>query len=341
MTAPLRTFRVLAAAVLAATTLLGTTLLAPPAGATDNGAWSVTPTPPAEGAAAPRTYFVLEGDPGSKIKDKVRIQNWTKKPLTFKLYGADGYNTERDGFFALRGYEEEMVDLGSWIKPLTSQVTVYGKTQVDVPITIRIPRNASPGDHVGGVVAMDVAISSSGDEGIDVGIQRAVGSRMYVRVSGPAAPSLEVSDVRLDHDRGAWPWSGEGSGTVTYTVENTGNLRLSPTALITLTGLAGVADEVTVDQLVDLLPGQRATLSQPVAHVPSAGRVTAEVALTTDEGAGARADASAWLVPWIPLALLAAILLGALGWWLHRRRTAPDPLAGAEGAPVITVSAGR
>ena len=130
-----------------------------PAQATDNGAWSVAPTPPDTVNPAPRNYFVLEGEPGTKIKDKVRLQNWTKDPITFKLFGADGFNTEQDGFFSLKGYDEKMTDLGRWVTPMTSQVTVYGSTQVDIPVTVKIPRNATPGDHVGGVVAMNVASS--------------------------------------------------------------------------------------------------------------------------------------------------------------------------------------
>ena len=237
------TLALLGLVVAVLTTCLGST----PAHAADNGAWSVAPTPPGADNPAPRNYFILEGDPGAEIKDKVRIQNWTKKPITFKVYGADGYNTEQDGFFALKSLDEDMVDLGKWVEPVTSQVTVYGRTQVDIPVTIRIPRNATPGDHVGAVVAMNVDVESTDtdESGFEVGIQRAVGARMYVRVSGPTTPAVDVSDIRLEHDRGALPWSGSGKGTVSYTVENTGNVRLAPRAVIELSGMTGELTKVT------------------------------------------------------------------------------------------------
>ena len=94
-------------------TAAGLTLGAPTAAqAGDNGAWSVTPTPPAAESPAPREYFVLEGTPGSVIKDQVRITNFTDKPITFRLYGADAYNTAEGGFFALKTHDEAQARRG-------------------------------------------------------------------------------------------------------------------------------------------------------------------------------------------------------------------------------------
>jgi len=319
-----------------ATMLLGSA----PAQATDNGAWSVAPTPPDTVNPAPRNYFVLEGEPGTKIKDKVRLQNWTKDPITFKLFGADGFNTEQDGFFSLKGYDEKMTDLGRWVTPMTSQVTVYGRTQVDIPVTVKIPRNASPGDHVGGVVAMNVAVESTEKDanGIEIGIQRAVGARMYVRVAGPTTPAVEVADVTLQHDRGMLPWTGSGRGTVDYTVKNTGNVRLSPDAVVTLTSLTGEIATFEGKALTDLLPGETARVRQQVDSIPSFGKVTTTVTVTTKDGPTDEAATSTWLVPWPALLVLLALIAVAI--WLVRRYrgTGGRRVATAEEAPQLTVS---
>lgn len=320
--------------------VLATCLGSVPAHATDNGAWSVAPTPPDAENPAPRNYFVLEGEPGTKIKDKVRIQNWTKAPITFKLFGADGFNTEQDGFFSLKGYDEKMTDLGRWVTPATSQVTVYGRTQVDVPVTVKIPRNATPGDHVGGVVAMNVSVESTQKdaEGVEVGIQRAVGARMYIRVAGPTTPALEVENVTLTHDRGMMPWTGSGRGSVGYTVKNTGNVRLSPDAVVTLAGLTGEIASVDGKGLTDLLPGETARVNQKVEGIPSFGKVTATVAVTTTDGPTDEAATSTWLVPWPALLVFLALIAVAI--WLVRRNrgTGGRRVATAEEAPQLTVS---
>ncbi len=310
----------------------------PGAQAAENGAWSVKPTP-AEGSNTPRSYFILEGAPGDVIRDSVRIQNWTKKPISFRLFGADGFNTEAGGFFALKNYDDKQVELGSWVKPTASVVTVYGRTQVDVPLKIRIPKNATPGDHVGGVVAMNVAVESQKETGaVDVGIQRAVGARAYVRVSGTISPGIEVSGVRVDHDRGALPWSGSGKGEVSWTVENTGNARLSPETTITVDGL-GEKKVADIPKLVDLIPGQKIRVNEKISGISWIGSSDVTVKVDAGDGLVDSVTVSVWAVPWVGL-LGGLLLLAALvALALRRSGVMQRKLKAAENAPKIEIVA--
>ena len=344
MTLVLSPVRSLLTAVLALVVLPAAlvALVAPPVHAADNGAWSVTPTPADVDNPAPRNYFVLEGDPGATLKDSLRVRNYTDKPITFTLYGADAYNTRQGGFFALNNVDQPQVDAGSWVRLPITTLKVAPRTQADVPFTIKIPDNATPGDHVGGLVAMNARIEGTQDAGgVDVGVQRAVGARMYLRVSGPTTPGLAVADVTLDTDRGVLPWSGSGKGTISYTVENTGNLRLSPTSVVELSGLGGQIDEVTDTSLGDLLPGQKATMTARVEGVPWAGRLVTTVTATSPEGASAQESTTTWLVPWLGM-LGIALLVALAAWYLLRRRSRiRRSLAKAESAPRIDVPALR
>lgn len=325
--------------------LLATLLLAlpAPAYAADNGTWSVTPTPPKSASAAPRNYFVLEGEPGDKIRDSLRIKNFGRQAITFSLYGADGFNTAEGGFFALKGVEEPQVDLGGWVTLPVTSVEVAPRTQVDVPFTIKVPDNATPGDHVGGVVAMNTQVEATEEgAGFAVGVQRAVAVRAYVRVSGTTTPGLAVDDVRLDTDRGMLPWSGEGDGEVTFTVENIGNLRLSPRSTVTVTGAGGRSvATVESDALVDLLPGQKVTLTVPVSGIAWADRLTTVVGVTTPEGATSEARDVSWLTPWPGLLGIALLLAAGVAALVRRRTALRRGLQAAERAPLITVPAER
>lgn len=339
-----RSRRSLAVAV-AAAVLVPTLGLSTPVAADDRAvaeeteglAWAVSPVPPKGKTAAPRNYFILEGAPGTVVKDRVLIQNFTPEPITFQLYGADGYNTDGKGGFALRNREFDHVDLGSWIEPAIDQVTVFGETAATVPVRFRIPDNATPGDHAGGVVAINTAIETRSEGTMSFGVQRAIAARAYVRVSGNTSPGLEVRDVEVTHDRGLWPWSGQGKGTVSYTVENTGNLRLSPSGTVTVNGL-GADTSSSLGRLNDLLPGSEVTLTHEISGVPGLGPVEVEVAYDGGDGLVVRDSASFTLVPW-PLALAVLLALaGATVWWLRRRDAIRRRLKEASATPKITVT---
>ena len=200
------------------------------------------------------------------------------------------------------------------------------RTQTDAPITIRIPENATPGDHVGGIVALNTAIESTQPDGnVEIGVQRAVGARIYLRVSGPTRASLAVSDVKLEHDRGLLPWTGSGSGTVTYTIENIGNLRQTPAIDIQLNGLFGRdVDAAKADGKLDLLPGQKVTLTQKVSGIGHLDHLTATVTVETTEGVKDAADTGAWVIPWLAILVLVLLVAAAIAWWRRRRRAAPQ-----------------
>ena len=205
-----------------------------------------------------------------------------------------------------------------------------------------MPKSATPGDHVGALVAMNNSVEGTDDSsGVDIGIQRAVGARLYLRVAGPTTPGLAVSDVHLEADRGAMPWTGSGKGTVTYTVENTGNVRLSPTAVVTVSGAGHAVDTVEGEALVDLLPGQQVNLSAKVEGIRWFDRLTTEVVVTSPEGATARDSDTTWLTPWSGVALGILLLLATGALFVRRRNAMRRRMRAAEQAPVITVPSAR
>ncbi|MFI6033204.1 WxL protein peptidoglycan domain-containing protein [Streptomyces sp. NPDC051315] len=303
--------------------LLLSLLVAAPARAADNGSWSVHPV---SSAAAARPYFHVSADPGQTIEDKVVVANRTDRPLTFRLYGADAYNTARDGGFAVRTVGERMRGVGAWTKPAKDRVTVPGRTSVTVPFTLRVPADAEPGDHAGAVVALDERVEK-GDGGVALGIRRAVGARVYLRVSGPRLPALAVEDVRVGHHQPLVPGFGESTATISYTLHNTGNVTLDPRVQLRARGLFGrtlLARDLTRVP-AELLPGQRVRLTEPWRDAPHLDRgdvtVTAS-ARDTRESASASFLALPWLV--VAVAFTAGIAAGALVVRARRGRARPS-----------------
>ncbi|MFD3942458.1 WxL protein peptidoglycan domain-containing protein [Streptomyces sp. NPDC058579] len=243
----------------AALTLIGVAV-APAARAAENGEWAVYPAASELGS---RPYFYLSADPGTTVKDQVTVANKTGAPLTFRLYGADAYNTERDGGFAVRTSQEKQTGAGAWIKPERARVTVPPRSKVTVPYTLTVPEDAEPGDHPGAVVALDERIEA-GSGSVAVGVQRAVGARVYLRVNGPTVPALAVEDVTLDQDRPLVPGAGSSTAVISYTLHNRGNVTLNPKVALRAEGVFGrtllARDLAKIPS--ELLPRQKIRLTE-------------------------------------------------------------------------------
>ncbi|GAA3203332.1 hypothetical protein [Actinocorallia longicatena] len=285
---------------------------APPAAAaepapTGNGAWAVGPATSSR-TYTPRLFFSLEGRPGTAIRDTVRIWNLTAKRISFDVYGADGYNTPRDGAFALRTGAETQSGVGAWIKVARSTLSVPARGTLDVPFVLTVPANATPGEHIGGLVALNRKIEGVQDTGAArVGIQRAVAARVYLKVAGQLTPGVRVDGLAVD--RGSAP-----GATIRYRVTNTGNVRLSPAARVRVTGAFGrVLRDFPSRSLPELLPGQHLDLSLPWASPPPLDKVTVTVETSTATGLISRTRTGYVVVPWLTVLIGAAAM--ALLWF--------------------------
>ncbi|MFI6942791.1 WxL protein peptidoglycan domain-containing protein [Streptomyces sp. NPDC050418] len=317
-----RTFRPYAALV-AAFSLVAALLLtagAPaPAYAADNGRWSVYPS---SGQPGGRPYFFLMADPGTTLKDKVTVTNKADEPLTFKLYASDAYNTPRDGGFAVRALGEKQRGIGAWAKPAKSRVTVPPKKSLDIPLTIKVPESAEPGDHPGALVALDEQIDPA-EGSVEVGVQRAVGARIYLRVGGPTVPGLSVENVKMKHDKPLVPGFGKSTATITYTLHNRGNVTLNPKVELTAKGLFGrkLLDRDLTKVPAELLPLQKVELTERWSGAPQLDWGDVELTATSKD-VKTTGSTSFLALPWLVAGAILAILLGGVSIWVAKRRKA-------------------
>ncbi|MBT2439307.1 DUF916 domain-containing protein [Streptomyces sp. ISL-36] len=290
-----------------------------PAHAADNGEWAVHPAASRLGS---RPYFYLSADPGTTLTDRVTVTNRTGSPLTFRLYGADAYNTERDGGFAVRTQQEKQTGAGAWITPERTRVTVPARSSVTVPWTLTVPADAEPGDHPGAVVALDERVQAGGEGPVAVGVRRAVAARVYLRVNGPTVPALAVEDITLHQDRPLVPGAGTSTALISYTLHNRGNVTLDPKVALRAEGLFGrtllARDLARVP--AELLPRQKIRLTERWTGSPQFdwGDVTL-TATARDVRESARVSFVA--LPWpAAAAVLAGAAVALVGLRVRRRR---------------------
>ncbi|HWH28247.1 MAG TPA: hypothetical protein VNU26_04680, partial [Mycobacteriales bacterium] len=289
--------------------------------------------------------------PGSQVFDHVSVVNQSDQPLTLRLYGSDGVNASNGGL-DVRSRAERNRDLGAWIHlgseddppavgpsarssldvEVPPQSSERGVGNVVVPVRIAVPSDATPGDHVGGIVAALIARGENA-QSQNIEFEQRVVLRVYVRVAGALQPrlDLDVLDVAFTGGGGL---GFDGAVTVTYRLTNAGNTRIGAASTVGTAGPLGVlersVDGTDVDELV---PGDSVVLTATVPDVPATIRTDVKVSATAVRVAGGRdpglepqeARAGIWSVTWQQCAavLLLALLVAGFRWSRRRARTAP------------------
>ncbi|MEV0381502.1 DUF916 domain-containing protein [Nonomuraea sp. NPDC050643] len=285
--------------------------------AADDLRWAVQPS----SASGPtgRDYFVYDVRPGQTITDYVGVTNLGGDPLTVNIYGTDAFTTP-DGSFALLTADKAASGAGTWIAVSTATHTIQPGRRTDVPFAITVPADATPGDHVGGVIGSVSGEALSGN-GQRIKVDRRVAARVYLRVAGPLRPALQFDALDVAYDDPVNPFAG-GGAEVTYTLRNTGNVRLGAGSEVSLAGPLGWSLGERGKELPEVLPGSTLTVKERFEGVFPAGRVTATVTLSPRVAVSepiARATAR-WAVPWLLTAVLALAVAVIVVVRIRRRR---------------------
>ena len=258
--------RLVALVVLGATALTGATLAdARPASADDSIGISGQPAG-ADGAADGRSRFSYSADPGQHVADAYVVRNTGSLAQSFTILATDAFNDE-DGAFGLRETAATPVDVGSWVRFDNGASRVQfdlqpGESRV-VPFALDIPAQATPGDHAGGILA---SVVTAGDQ---VNVDRRIGTRLYVRVSGATQAGLSISGLGSQYI-GEWWNPFSGSVRMSYTVENTGNIALASNISLGARTWFGVpAANQAGDGIPELLPGSTRTFETDIPAVAS------------------------------------------------------------------------
>ncbi|RLK23855.1 uncharacterized protein DUF916 [Micromonospora sp. M71_S20] len=287
--------------------------------------WGVAPST-AKGPNG-RPAFTYKLDPGAKLTDHVAVTNHSARPLTLNLYASDAFTTAQGGFDLLAG-DRQPTDVGAWVRIPRRTLTIPSTSRLNVPFTLTVPANATPGDHAGGIVA-SLAATSADAQGNQVAVDHRVGARIYLRVTGELQPALTVENLRVRHTGSLNPLAG-GTLTATFTVRNTGNVRLTGRPALGVAGPFGLGRRsVEAAALPEILPGGELTTAVRMTGVPPLFRLTGSASITPaavgdqvldPPPRGDTVQATVWAMPWPQLALLALLALAVWALVAARRR---------------------
>lgn len=269
---------------------------------------AVTPTETKQSDPNRGQWFVFALASGQTGTTQAKILNPAPVPQTVQLSAHD-LTFSPDGTPQISAAKAQS-DVGAWATfgvPATdgaATVTVPARGQALVPVTVKVPDNAEPGDHAG------VVMASSGPEAgpNNFTLVKRVAVRLYVTVPGVATRAFEVASIHASPDSVLFP----RSELVRVRLHNTGRVRLHPK--VTVGGVRAGGSDTIIAQ----------TYEDYEARVPvswAGGPVNEKVVVTTDAGLTRVVGHSQFIVPWalIGLALLAGFALFGL-WLLLRRR---------------------
>ena len=284
-------------------------------------------------ATAPdaRGIYRFGATTGGVVNDFVAIVNDSTQPVTLLVRAVDAVNTPQGGFAALPVNQTSRA-VGTWIAlpGWASSLIVAPRSFKIVPFTLRVPRDTSPGDHFG-VVTATLVSSAASKSGERIRLLQTVGTRVFVRVSGPLNPGFSIENLKVGYTGTLNP-IGSGRGVLTYTVRNTGNVALGGRQSVYVSGLFGSKSAARVADVQLLLPGFSVKVTVPVSGIFPEFRDTAHVSIsplyiagTTQPASGPyNAEAAFWAVPWMLLAIVGALVLLVLAAiWRRRRRNRP------------------
>jgi hypothetical protein len=284
---------------------------------------------------------------GADITDHVAVLNFSYRALDLYLYTADGTDTNEGGFTVVTRFQHSTqvgawTTLGNGAHHLAVHVPARKSNHVGfviLTVHIKVPANATPGDHVGGIVA-SLASYGKNKHGERIVVYQQTGARVYLRVAGVLRPQLTIEHVHATYHGTVNP-VGKGVAIVHYTVVNTGNLILGGRQVVEVRGLFGSKETVAPLAISLLLPGASVKETARVPGVFPEFYMHAKVTVyplvaqgTVDPGLANSYSGSTtfWAIPWTLIIIILLLILAFVGrrrWrrWRKSKAAAPEPVS--------------
>jgi hypothetical protein len=280
-----------------------------------------------------RPYFNYHTSAGGSFEDHLGIINFSHHKLKLNVYAVDVVSGAK-GAFSYLPKSAPRRQVGSWLEVGArngiGQVTVAPRATVILPVFLKVPTNASPGDHVGAVIVSITGLAKN-KNGQRIKIEQRIATRVILRVYGTLHPRLSIENLRASYSGHLNPFTS-GAMTISYTVVNTGNVLLGGPEQVSVHGLFGSTEQArSVPTIPVLLPGGSYRVSARVAGVFPEISLTATARVVPDGLRGdinsglkpATASTSVLAIPWMLVVIIIVVVLAvvALFWRRHRMRS--------------------
>ncbi len=250
-------------------------------------------------------------DPGEVYNFTIRVTNISSSEKTFYLTAQD-ISGLTDAGLPIFSEETEITpyELSSWIELPDAQITLGPNEARSVPFTIRVPNDASPGAHFGGVF-LDARPPKQRENGAAIGLK--IGSIINLRIAGDAVEDAQLREFSTGHI----VYGSAAQVDIQTRIANLGNVLLRPHGLIEITDMRG--SKVGVVKVNDIgagvFPATDKTFTETWEYDGVAfGRYQAVVSMVYGEDGRKTVSAatSFWVLPLKPILTVLGTLFAAL-----------------------------
>jgi hypothetical protein len=168
--------------------------------------------------------ITLSADPGETIETKISVRNDLDQTTTY-------YSSVEQ--YTVKGGEEPVFlpaefGLPTWID-VQKEITLAPKERVEIPVLIKIPKDAPPGGHYAAIFWQTASPQGGG-----VGIVTKVGTLVLLEISGEVNESGEVLNFKAERK-----FFTHLPVNFSFDFKNTGNVHIAPQGKIYIKNLFG------------------------------------------------------------------------------------------------------
>lgn len=273
-----------------------------------------------------KSWFYFQADKDKELTGKVLVKNFGRSEVVANVYPVDAMVNEA-GSFVLKFFKEEQKGLGKWMKINTLTVKLGPGEYKEIPFTINVPEDVTPGEYFGGIVAQESSSDASENSEVQVNsigatVQTRVGSRVYLTVPGDV-----VEDFKWKQFEHATDELGDRR-YFKFTFENNGNVSFEPSVTLRYYNIFGREIFTSSHDLGVSLPG---SIIEPMVlwqDVPWFGKYTVKAELKYTRADNGQADqlkeavlnkqVTVWVIPWKELIGFGVLVVMFFSYWLFR-----------------------
>jgi hypothetical protein len=275
--------------------------------AAENGEMSIHPYEWDGQNELTKFWYMYNINKGENYQDKVVVENTGDITMSVKIYPVDGLTTT-DGAFALENEDEEKNDIGAWVTLSKNEVTLEPNQQEIIDFTFTVPAEASPGEHIGGIIMEDKQLL----EGNQLNVKTRVGVRIYETVPGEIVKKVAIGPITAKSKFNS-PWSFFYQHNFTYNLINEGNVQISPDVATKITSpLFGevISDNQKISGTI--FPGKTIDFNFDPKSTLYAGPYTLTVTSNIENQNPVQKNMTFWVIPWKLCLIIVVIVLGLI-----------------------------